>query len=137
MARKAASPHDEETGFVSARENVQTKGWVVLYDGEEAGFDTQPGRWNLFCPAHGALMTETSKTRANKLLRNPQDWCPQCRTIASAEIEVEGTRIIRLDKTPEELEREMRFWAKKAKNNPEKQALFEKMYAVSPERFWD
>lgn len=137
MARKAATPHDEEIGFVTSRANSLTRGHVVLYDGDEAGLDTSGGRWSVFCPEHGSLISETSKARATKMLRSPHDWCRQCRKIARSAQEPASHPMRRVtEKSPEDIEREMRFWAKKAKNNPEKQALFEKMYGVSPEPYW-
>jgi hypothetical protein len=126
MARKAHTDQDE-AGFVTSRRNPLTRGQTVLYDGDEAGLDTEDGRWSMFCREHGALVPHTNRAKATKLLRSPQDWCPQCANLAKTAQEP----------TPQDLEREMRFWAAKARHDPEKEALFEKMYGVGPETYWD
>jgi hypothetical protein len=139
MARKA-STGNEEAGFVASRPNPLTRGETILYDGYDAGLNTEEGRWSLFCPDHGVLVPNTNKAKATKLLRSPSDWCPQCAVLAKAANEPPHhhrpmARVT--EKTPEDLDREMRFWAKKARYDPEKEALFEKMYGVGPQTFWD
>jgi len=133
-----STPHDEESGFVSARENTLTRGWTVLYDGTLAGFSCDNGKWHLFCAEHGALIPKTNKAAAIKELKSPEKWCNQCRSVKIHRDSPPTSRAVKLNqKTPESVNREMRFWASKAKNSPEKQILFEKMYGVAASLYWD
>ena len=134
MPARTRSPHDEEPGFVTARVNHLTKGFSILYDGEEAGFDK---KWNVFCSEHGTLATETNKARATKMLKTPESWCKSCaRRKKTKERQAEPVRQLK-EKTTEDIDKEKRFFARKAKNNPVKQALFTKIYGVGPELYWD
>lgn len=140
MARKASITGYDEAGFVTSRPNPLTRGYTILYDGDDAGLNIEDGRWSLFCPDHGVLASNTNKARAIKLLRSPQEWCEQCAVLARAANEPPHPPkpMVRfVEKTPEDLDREMRFWAGKARHDPEKEALFLKMYGVSPESYWD
>lgn len=137
MPARTKSPHDEELGFITARVNRLTKSFSILYDGEEAGFDISKGKWNVFCSEHGTLTAETSKARATKMLKSPENWCKSCaRKKKAKERLAEPVRQLK-EKTSEDIDKEKRFFAKKAKNNPEKQILFEKIYGVGPELYWD
>ena len=132
MARK--TPHDDEDGFVTARSNTLVDGYAVLYDGQEAGFDTDSGRWSLFCSFHGSMHTETTKAKATKLLSSPTTWCRGCARIVEEQNQVHTMQVRKIRKTDRDAE--MRFWAKKAKNSPEKQELFQQMFGVKPDAYW-
>jgi hypothetical protein len=137
MARRSlVTPHDDDDGFVTARPHPISDGSVVLYDGQEAGMDTDDGRWIMFCPAHGSMAGETNKARATKLLQQPEDWCDAC---ASTKFGPVTMKVVTFDsdKNPEAAEREMRFWAQRTRGSCEKQELFERMYGVKPDSFWD
>lgn len=135
MVRKVATPHDEDDGFVAARANPFTNDYVVLYDGYEAGFQTDTGRWTLFCQNHGSMTQETSKARAKKLLQTPDAWCDACSAVRFGPVTL---KVVALDtESPEALDQEMRFWARRTKASSEKQKLFEKMYGVKPDGYWD
>lgn len=137
MARRAVmTPHDDDDGFVTARAHPVVDGYVILYDAYEAGFETEDGRWTAFCQAHGAMTSETNKIRATKLLQHPENWCDAC---SRAKFGPVAMKVVTFDseKTPEAREREMRFWANRARDSHEKQELFERMYGVKPDRFWD
>lgn len=136
MAKKS-TPHDDEEGFVTAKTNPNTDGYVVLYDGPEAGFDAENGRWSLFCSSHGSIATETNRQRAIKRLAAPELWCPACARVIEERSQSTRTMQVRtmVQKTVDR-ESELRFWAKKAKNSPEKQALFEQMFGVPPDPYW-
>jgi hypothetical protein len=133
MAR-ARSPHDDDEGFVAARAHPVVDGYVVLYDAHEAGFETED-RWAAFCQPHGCMMTETSKARASKLLSTPDDWCDAC---SRAKYGPVAMKVVTYnEKNPEAVEREMKFWAQRARGSCEKQELFERMYGVKPDGYWD
>jgi hypothetical protein len=138
MAKRALmSPHDDDEGFVLARVHPIVDGYVVLFDGQEAGFETEQGKWTMFCPAHGSMGHETSKARATKLLHNPDTWCEACANARYGAVAMKVVTLDNKDKSPDVVEREMRFWAAKSRNSAEKQALFEKMYGVKPDGYWD
>ena len=136
MPRKTPSPFDDDLGFVQSKKNDLTSGWIVLYDGDEAGFSVDSGRWHLLCTEHGSIEAETNKVRAKALLKTPEKWC----TVCKRRVEDKDRPLKHLSReieTTESRDREMRFWAKKAKNNPEKCRLFEQMYGVKPDEYWD
>lgn len=135
MARITTNPYVKDLGFVSARKSPITTGWVVLYDGRIAGFDLKKGRWHLYCPDHGSMFAETNKARATKLMGNPAGWCGVCKKHHDDKHRPMKPMI--LNDSQEAKDREMALWAKRAKNNPEKCRLFEQMYGVKPDRFWD
>lgn len=136
MPRKTPSPYDEDPGFAKATKNEYTNGWLVLYDGDEAGFNTDSGRWHVLCTDHGSMVTETNKVRAQKILQTPAVWCSVCKR--RHEDKNKPLRPVSMAReTDESRDREKRFWAKKAKNNPEKCRLFEQMYGVKPDEYWD
>jgi hypothetical protein len=128
-------PHQDEDGFVKAKLNPNTDEYVVLYDGHESGMDTDHGRWSIFCAAHGSIHGETNRQRAIKLLNVPEKWCKACANIIEERTQTLTIKI-KPQKSPENREKELRFWAKKAKNSPEKQALFEQMFGERPDAYW-
>jgi hypothetical protein len=134
--RRAITPHDDDDGFITARPNSLVDGFVILYDGNEGGFDTEGGRYVVFCQPHGSMTNETNKARATKLLASPENWCDAC---ARAKFGPVAMRVMTFDheKSPEAKEREMRFWAERTRNSSEKQELFERMYGVKPDGYWD
>lgn len=131
---KRPNPQAAEPGYVTSRLNPDTGEPIVLYDGPVAGFKEKQ-RWIVVCAAHGSLVPETNQRRARALLRTPALWCESCRRAATP---LPTLHVVPFpQRTPEEQERELRFMAQKAKDNPEKVALFEQVYGVSPYRFWD
>ncbi len=137
MTRRALqTPHDDDDGFILARAHPVVDGFVILYDGYEAGFESDGGRYTVFCQPHGSMAQETNKGRANKLLVAPEKWCDAC---ARHKFGPVALKVVTFDdkRNPEAVEREMRFWAQKARDSREKQELFERMYGVKPDGYWD
>lgn len=136
MARKAITPYDDDDGFVAARPHPIVDGFVVLYDGVEAGLESDGGRWAVLCQSHGAMASETSKARATKMLQTPENWCDAC---SRAKFGSVAMKVVTFDneKSPEAQEREMRFWANRTRGSHEKQELFERMYGEKPDGYWD
>lgn len=131
-----SDPHTQEPGFVTGRDNPLTGDRCVLYDGLVSGFDVKDGRWTLICVGHGTVAAETNKRRAEKMLKEPSLWCDDCKR-AHEPVPVPQPRGIpfRLkDATAQE--KELRFMARKVKGDPEKAALFERVYGVKPDIFW-
>lgn len=130
MARKKpVNPHKEEAGYQKAKYNEISGAFCVLYDAEKAGFEvSSSGKWVVFCSCHGVLVAHENKQVASELLRDPKRWCNVCKQIIAVE-EAEKLLNIRHARCDEE---QMLMWAKLAKGNPEKIALFEKIYGEDP-----
>lgn len=139
MAKKPVTPYDDETGCVCARHNTITQQWSVLYDGEETGMSTVDGKWKMWCSEHGSVASETNKARATKALKFPETWCDNCKREAKLKLNNKQPmrKVLIAEQDFERLDREMRFWANKARNNPEKCEIFEKIYGTKPDKFWD
>lgn len=137
MARTTTKPHADEAGFITAKVNMLSGQDIVLYDGEVAGFDLADGRWVVVCHAHGSTEHETNQRRARKHMATPEAWCSGCRQSKRTE----PTRTMRLVpfgmKTPAEQAREMRFAARRIQGNPEKIALFERIYGEKPDAYYE
>ncbi len=137
MAKTTSKPHADEAGFVTAKNNHRTQQDNVLYDAKDSGFEEAEGRWVVFCVAHGSVAHETNQKRARKLLSTPETWCGHCRTLAEPQNPVSNAPLVPFAlKPPEDQERELRFAAMMVKDNPEKIALFERVYGVKPESYW-
>jgi hypothetical protein len=128
--------NQDEAGFVCARDNEITRNKVILYDGYFAELPIVEGRWSLFCSEHGTLVADTNKRRAIKRLKDPTEWCGECAAKREHDLH-RPMRTVLDERSPDDLDREMCFWAKMARNNPEKCMLFETIYGVSPEAYWD
>jgi hypothetical protein len=139
MAKKTKKniAHTKEAGFITAKLNPKTDLYVVLYGTKAAGMDTSRGKYTAFCAAHGTFCGETSKSRATKLINNPSLWCSDCDDIADVDWNKSLVVVPYSAKTPEEREREMRVMAVIARGNEEKARLFETIYGVNPNQFWD
>jgi hypothetical protein len=135
MPRTTSKPHADEAGFVCARANPRSGQDIVLYDAKESGFDETKGRWVIFCVAHGTTLQQTNQRRARKLMGSPETWCTGCcRTEETAYVAQPVPFNL---KTPEEQVRELRFAATLVRGNPEKAELFERVYGVKPDSFWN
>ena len=139
MAKKSREPNSraDEHGFVVARTNPNTNKQVVLYSGEEAGFDITEGKWTIFCTEHGAFASERNQRRARKLLREPHEWCPECKKLQEQVPDLPAKLVPYDQKDAEQKAKELRFMANIVKSKPEKARLFEIAYGVSAEQYWD
>lgn len=140
-SRRTNCPHADDAGYVSSRRSALTNLHVVLYDGAKAGMECAAGRWCTICTAHGTVGYHRTRVNGREALKAPAQWCQECGKIASGGDAQEANvplviRPFRL-KSPEEKERELRFWAKKVRDNPEKTSLFVEAYGVRPEPYWD
>ncbi len=136
--RRALCPHADDVGYVSSRRSALTNQFIVLYDGSAAGMDVAKGRWCTICTAHGTMGFHRTRVLGREALRAAATWCEECGKIAagSDEIPLPVIRPFRL-KTPEGKEHELRFWAKKVRDNPEKTRLFVEAFGVKPDSYWD
>jgi hypothetical protein len=135
-SRTSVSRADEQ-GFVVARTNPNTNRSVVLYSGEEAGFDITEGKWTIFCTDHGTFANESNQRRARKLMREPHQWCPECKKLQEQAPDLPAKLVPYDQKDADQKAKELRFMANIVKLKPEKAKLFEIAYGVSAERYWD
>lgn len=133
MANKSREPNSraDEPGFVAANKQV------VLYSGEEAGFDTTEGKWTIFCTEHGAFASESNQRRARKLMREPHHWCPECKKLQEQVPDLPAKLVPFEQKDADQKAKELRFMANIVKHKPEKASLFERAYGVRAEQYWD
>lgn len=65
-------------GVRQARVARSTGTLIVIFDGAEAGLDTDGGAWTVLCDDHG----ETLATRTLEVARwhavEPESWCSRC-----------------------------------------------------------
>ena len=79
MSRKV---HNKEAGYIAERTNpyfAKTK--VVIYNAEQQGMDATAGKYIVVCDAHGTLVNETSVPRARLSMKDPSNFCDECRAI--------------------------------------------------------
>lgn len=64
--------------------------FVGVYDGREAGMDTDAGRWQTVCEAHGGIISHQSLALANEHAPHPGEWCEWCMDVTSGSPRMEG-----------------------------------------------
>lgn len=138
MARKKLA-HTGEAGFLSAWLNPRTDLYVVLYDSAEAGFKSdRQSKYTIFCAAHGTTCCESNLRRAKSLMKTPDFWCKECGQIEDDTAEQPTLKVVPYDlKTPEDQDYEMRVLAQMIRGDAEKIQLFETVYGIKPDLYWD
>jgi hypothetical protein len=51
---------------------------VGVYDGIEAGMDTDGGRWQTVCEEHGEICSHETLQTARDFAPCPEEWCKHC-----------------------------------------------------------
>jgi hypothetical protein len=78
-------PHNNEAGYIASRRSSLNREWVVIYDAMQQGIDTcdlgtgDATRYAVVCCEHGQIGTATSLPKARALLRQPGEFCLDCR----------------------------------------------------------
>ena len=65
-------------GLRQYRKARSTGTHVGVYDGVEAGMDTDGGRWQTVCEEHGAICSHETLTLARNHASAPEGWCEAC-----------------------------------------------------------
>lgn len=65
-------------GLREWRRNRVTGFQVGLYDGEEAGMDTDAGRWQTVCEEHGHVCSHETLSLSRSFMAVPWEWCEKC-----------------------------------------------------------
>jgi len=70
----------DNAGAMVSRTCRATKTVVTLYDGEQAGMDTDNGtmRWQTVCEPHGTIIAHATRAVAESHLSHPDEWCEVC-----------------------------------------------------------
>lgn len=74
---------EELAGCIEYRKRRSTGFYVGVYNGEEAGMDTDDGRmpWSTVCEEHSTVIHHATKTLALAHARDPQGWCEECQRL--------------------------------------------------------
>jgi hypothetical protein len=126
MAKK--SVHSSEPGFSCFCINSLSGNENILYD---AGVKEKP-RWSLVCIAHAKNTQCKIKKTAVQLLKTPELWCSGCFELDDLK---KAEKILNSSSNRPD-DQQLRLWAKLAEGNPEKCAIFEKIYGLKPDLFW-
>lgn len=81
----AGPPMTSADGLRQRRRARSTGTHVGVYDGEQAGMDTEGGRWQTVCEEHGHVISHTTLTTARSWAAAPEQWCETCMPDAEAE----------------------------------------------------
>lgn len=74
--------HNTEAGYVAERMNPFVPGTkVTIYDAAKQGIDTGGTRFAVVCDAHATIIGETSLPLARASMKNPSNFCEQCRSV--------------------------------------------------------
>lgn len=72
-------------GLRAWRKSRTTGHYVAVYDGDEAGFDTEGGRWQTVCDPHGAILSHETLSNAIAFMTETVEWCEECRAESERE----------------------------------------------------
>jgi len=75
--------HNHEAGYIAERVNPfvpHTK--VVIYNANEQGIDVAEYKYAVVCDAHGQIGGEDSVRLARQSMKQPDDFCVECRVLA-------------------------------------------------------
>ncbi len=75
-----AADKPDYAGLLQYRQARTTGNAVGVYDGAEAGMDTEGGTmpYTTVCEPHGGLATHPTLTLARQHAAHPEEWCPTC-----------------------------------------------------------
>lgn len=79
--RPRKSGPDAYAGLRRTYPNALTRDWVGLYDGGPAGMDTEAGRWQTVCEAHGSICSHDTLCVAIAFAKDAPEWCEDCMDI--------------------------------------------------------
>ena len=65
-------------GLVEQRRARSTGTLVGLYQGEQAGMDTDGGLWQTVCEVHGGIASHVTLALARWHMASPEGWCEEC-----------------------------------------------------------
>jgi hypothetical protein len=72
--------HPDYAGLISWHRSRATGTQVGVYNGEEAGMDTDGGNapWSTVCEDHAGVCTHATRALALAHAPYPNEWCPTC-----------------------------------------------------------
>ncbi len=80
---KTRKRHSNESGYVAERLNPNRRGHkVVIYLAEAQGIDVNGLRYATVCDQHGQVQGWPSLPKARFAMKNPDEFCTDCRNEA-------------------------------------------------------
>lgn len=70
-------PFNDKAGYVASLRSGFNRGWVVIYNAEEAGLDASAGKYSVSCETHNVLVNVSSLPKARSAMKSP-DFCEAC-----------------------------------------------------------
>lgn len=75
--------HNQDAGYIAERMNPFVPGTkVVIYIAAEQGIDAWGDKYAVVCDAHSNIGGRTNLPEARHFMKNPCDFCQDCRAIA-------------------------------------------------------
>lgn len=82
--------HNHEPGYVAERRNpFRPTEKVAIYIAETQGIDV-PDRYAVVCDAHGSIGSARSEKLARHDMKNPDEFCEDCRQLAATKLAKPG-----------------------------------------------
>ena len=78
MTTNQSRPLPDYAGIRSFHRARSTRTDVGVYDGIEAGMDTEAGRWQTVCEVHHHVISHLTIHLARAHAAHPEDWCEEC-----------------------------------------------------------
>jgi hypothetical protein len=70
-------PYNNKAGYIASLRSGINKGWIVIYNAQEAGIDKFDGKYAVVCETHNKIVNTTSLPKARRIMKNP-DFCKEC-----------------------------------------------------------
>lgn len=77
--KSTRKPYNDCAGYRASARTGKDRGWVVIYEAKDQGIDVGGMRYAIVCETHATLMGSTSMPLARASMKNPGDWCEDCR----------------------------------------------------------
>ena len=74
--------HSNDLGYVAERKNPFADRKVVIYVATEIGIDVDGCKYAVVCDDHGVVVGTTSIPKARILMKNPDNFCDECRALS-------------------------------------------------------
>ena len=77
-------PFNNKAGYVASRRSGPVgpdgkRGWVVIYEAEAQGIDTDGDRYAVVCETHATILAEPTLRGARLSIKDPAQFCEDCR----------------------------------------------------------
>ena len=73
-------PYNDRAGYVASLRSGANRGWVVIYEAEAQGLDTDGCRYAVVCETHSTICAAKSLKRAREIMKDV-DFCEECAAV--------------------------------------------------------